>query len=109
MARKLVTQQPITSSEAKELLEENIDENTRLNPKIQMLLQSLSLTVRLDEKRALELKAKLLQEGLSDRTACQLVDVLPLSDTEIVAVAGSDPTVLSKKERILSLIKESRE
>jgi DNA-directed RNA polymerase subunit F len=106
MARKIISQVPITSAESKKILESNIDDVAKMNPKIQMLLQSLALTSKISSEKAIELKNKFVSEGVAERTATQLVDVLPTNDSELIAIAGSDTTLLSKKDKILNLIKE---
>lgn len=110
MARKVVSQEPITSAQAKQILESSVDESVKMNPKIQMLLQTLSLTAsRITPEKAAELAKKLEAEGVPARTAAQFADLLPVNDTEFIAVAASDTNLLSKKARIIELVSKALE
>ncbi|PSN90085.1 hypothetical protein B9Q03_07145 [Candidatus Marsarchaeota G2 archaeon OSP_D] len=105
MARKVISQVPITASEVKELLEKT-DEKAKESQNVQFLIQLLNMTVKLPGEKAAELKQKLMEEGLPERLALQMVDLLPLTETEYISLVGSDPTLLPKKEKILNIIKE---
>ncbi|PSN94891.1 hypothetical protein B9P99_01455, partial [Candidatus Marsarchaeota G1 archaeon OSP_B] len=93
------------TAEAKELIEK-LDEKLKADSKIQTLIQTLTLITKLPIDKAIELKKALVSEGIPERTATQLVDLLPASDTEFIAIAGSDPTLLTKKEKIMELIRK---
>lgn len=105
MARKVISQTPVTSAEVRELLEK-ADEKAKLNQNVQLLIQFLNMTVKLSGEKAAELKKKLVEEGVPERLALQMVDLLPLTDTEYISLVGSDPSLLPKKEKILSLIRQ---
>ncbi|MEM3857757.1 MAG: hypothetical protein QXI37_04530 [Thermoprotei archaeon] len=110
MGRKIVSQEPITSAQAKQILESSVDDSVRLNPKIQMLIQTLSLTAhKISPEKAAELVKKLVEEGIPARVAAQFADLLPSNDTEFIALAGSDANLLSKKARILELVSKATE
>jgi len=105
MARKIISQSPITSAEVKELLEK-ADEQAKLSQNVQLLVQFLSQTVKLTKDKAIELKQKLIDEGVPERLALQMVDLLPATETEYISLVGSDPSLLPKKEKILGLVKQ---
>ncbi|MEM0121381.1 MAG: hypothetical protein QW514_02100 [Thermoprotei archaeon] len=105
MARKIISQVATTAAEVKELLEK-ADEKAKESQSVQLLIQFLNLTVKLTSEKAIELRQKLMQEGLPERLALQMVDLLPITDTEYISLVGSDPTLLPKKEKILNTIKE---
>jgi DNA-directed RNA polymerase subunit F len=105
MARKVITQVPITSAEVKDLLEKT-DEKAKESQVVQGLIQFLNLTIKLPKDQSVELKRKLIEEGVPERLALQIVDLLPATETEYISIVGSDPNLLPKKEKILNLIKE---
>lgn len=105
MVRRVISQTPITSSEARKLLAEEVDEQTKLDPRLQNLIHSLLRCVAVDPAKASDVVKRLTIDGVPERVAVQLVDSIPQTDGEFLAVIGSDTALLAKKDQILQWIK----
>lgn len=84
---------------------EETDEQAKLDPRIQNLIHVLVKFVATDPAKSSDVLKKFMTDGIPERVAVQLVDNIPQTDGEFLAIVGSDAALLAKKDQVLQRIK----
>jgi DNA-directed RNA polymerase subunit F len=100
IGRKVLEEKPITTSEAKEILEKRVETGEELNYEQKTTLDHLSKFVRLAPEESRKLAEELTQksEKIKPEVAVKIADLLPKDEEDVRAIFAKQRFTLTKEE-----------
>lgn len=107
---KLISETPVSLVELKEKIEAIESRDKELNFRANKVKDYLNKTVKLDHKKAVELKNNLIKleiPRLKDRHIAKIIDILPSDMEDLKTVFVSDVTTVNPEnmEKLLEAVK----